>query len=669
MSSSAKTWRTKLCAMLTLSLLFSVTRAQKPAKTTSPPAVEQTDTIRINTSLLQVDVLVRDEQGRAVTDLRAEDFVIVDNGRAYPAEYCSYVNLVNERAPLSAEAGERLSRNELGRTIAFIVAIPIIDANVIITPPGGATAVGATGAAAGRTSASASNRGVTAVDANTIRHLLTQFAGQQIGARDLVAIHSTERNMGVLGNFTSDRDVLRQAIEEVTKPAPRESWVRAVVTRDSIDGNLVEQNLAVVKTLSDAIEQVQALPGRKLVVLVSRGFFISPRLANSSRVRDRLRELTAQANRAGVAIYTLNPRGIGLLSNGVVQDMDSLIALSNETGGKALYNTNDLSIGFGEIIKENAGYYLLGYPLADNDDPNKPHKLKVQVRRPNLKVQSRQTIYSSTRLFKPNETTEQNDLTVALNTPFALRDLNVSVTPKFHSPDGKALLITSFVNVAPSGLTLEPQANGSSAVALELAVQVTGPERKVIKQETKTLNLTLAAESLKTVEQQGLPLGFAVEAPTPGAMQVNVAVRDTRSGRIGNASRVLEVADLNGDKLMASSLFLYAANATGADALPKQQFTAGGRLRYECFVYHARRAEADHATRLQVTLRLRRGDQLISENKNTAMTQATGAIVPLNGEMLLPAVQPGLYRLELAIEDLLHKGAEHTVSTMVRVVE
>src|SRR6185369_15301542 len=99
----------------------------------------------------------------------------------------------------------------------FIIARPTIDANVVLTTSGGAIRTG-----------SASNRSVAATDANTIRHLLHQFVDQQIGARDLVAIHSTERNLGVLANFTADRDVLRAALENALQPVPPSSWVRVM---------------------------------------------------------------------------------------------------------------------------------------------------------------------------------------------------------------------------------------------------------------------------------------------------------------------------------------------------------------------------------------------------------------------------------------------------------
>src|SRR5262245_20625044 len=95
----AKTWRTLLYTSIAIGFLSPLGLAQKQEKKAQAPATEQADVIRINTTLLQVDAIVRDEQGRAITDLRAEDFVIVEKGRTYPVEFCSYINLVGERVP------------------------------------------------------------------------------------------------------------------------------------------------------------------------------------------------------------------------------------------------------------------------------------------------------------------------------------------------------------------------------------------------------------------------------------------------------------------------------------------------------------------------------------------------------------------------------------------
>lgn len=653
----ANSRRKMFCAAILIGLGFITGLAQQSKKPVPPPANDQADVVRINTTLVQVDALVRDEKGRVISDLRAEDFVIVENGRAHPAEYCSYINLVSERPIQNASTDGRLSKNELGRAIAFIITRPIIDATISLASPRG-----------GVVSASGSNRNLAATDANTIRDLLLQFVEQQIGARDLVAVHSIERDLGVLANFTTDRDVMRSAIEHAMEPVPSASWVRLMITSDGIAGNLVDHNLAVVQTLRNAIEQLQSLPGRKLVVLVSRGFLIHPRLNRSEQVREQLRAVTAQANRAGVAIYTLNPRGIGLTS-GVYQDMDSLIALSQETGGKAIYNTNDLSLGFGEILKENEGYYLLGYQ-PENDDPQAPHKIKVQVKRPKLTVQTRQTVFSGTRLFNSNEAVDAGNLNVALNTPFSMRNVGVRLLPEFHSPDGKTLRVISKLNVELPGITLESQPDGGRFIALELAMQIVGPDRKVIKKETKAINVSVSADDLKLIEQEGIPFSFGVDVPSPGPVQINVALRDTPSGRIGNASRFIQVPDVSRGALIATNLTLRSSSAKDSTGFRlANQFGSGERLRYQCRVYNARRTDSDHTVRLQATIRLRLKDKTLTQAKQNLIVQASNEGELLTGEWQLPTVPPGSYRLEMVIEDLLNKGSEHVVSTMLKIVE
>src|SRR5260370_22292490 len=49
------------------------------------------------------------------------------------------------------------------------------------------------------------------------------------------------------------------------------------------------------------------LPGRKVVFLISDGFYLNDRKSGS---RDRLKRITDAAGRAGVVIYTLDARGI-----------------------------------------------------------------------------------------------------------------------------------------------------------------------------------------------------------------------------------------------------------------------------------------------------------------------------------------------------------------------
>ena len=99
-----------------------------------------------------------------------------------------------------------------------------------------------------------------------------------------------------------------------------------------------------------------------------------------------------------------NPSVPGRLSDAntvqAVQDIDSLQHLASETGGRAIYATNDVRVGFAQVLEENRGYYLLGFNPGD-EEPGRAHKVKVILKRPGLKVQVCGTAY--TRSSHKNE--------------------------------------------------------------------------------------------------------------------------------------------------------------------------------------------------------------------------------------------------------------------------
>ncbi len=332
------------------------TAAQQPTPRQSQqkPDTEQDTVIKINTNLVQVDAVVKDEMGRIVTDLKAEDFEIVENKRAHAVEYCSYIPFVTDRpAPTAAAYDGRIAKSELGRAIVFLVSNPILDLGISVSRGNSIR------------SGSYSTVSRAALDANTVSRFLNKFIETQMGPRDLVSILNAERDLGVLSHFSNNRELLLAASEEIRHQAEKAPHTTLMITNDGLTGKpLARQNVGTLDMLGDAIAQTRDLPGRKVIVLVSRGLLFSPYANGSDEVRERIYKLTAQANQSRIAIYALNPRGVG----GVLQQ-PSLLALTEETGGKTIDNTNDLSIGFSEILKENQGYYLLGYDPGEERQP------------------------------------------------------------------------------------------------------------------------------------------------------------------------------------------------------------------------------------------------------------------------------------------------------------
>ena len=179
---------------------------------------------------------------------------------------------------------------------------------------------------------------------------------------DLTAIADTDFDLGVLASFTNDREVLHAAIKQVRDKSANGSTpvIRVMVVDSDVTLQpLVKQNLRIIETLEGVISQIERLPGRKVVTFVARGTLYNPALPYFEVIRERLQKLIDRANRAQISIYTVQTKDLN--PNGGNRGDDGLINLARETGGRAIYNTNDLRVGYAGIIEENRGYYLLAY--------------------------------------------------------------------------------------------------------------------------------------------------------------------------------------------------------------------------------------------------------------------------------------------------------------------
>jgi VWFA-related protein len=115
-----------------------------------------------------------------------------------------------------------------------------------------------------------------------------------------------------------------------------------------------------------------------------------------------LAELTRTANRANVSFYTIDPRGLvgmaDLDETGLDQtewqdyirkSQDSLRVLADETGGYAVVNQNDFDKALKRIDAETSDYYVIGF-YSNNPDPfRRNRKIEVKVTRKDVQVWAR----------------------------------------------------------------------------------------------------------------------------------------------------------------------------------------------------------------------------------------------------------------------------------------
>ena len=526
---------TRIITLLVILLLLpAAVQAQqtKPSKQpkaspTATPPPNDDDVVRIDLNLVQVDAVVTDKHGRQVSNLSAEDFSIVENGKSHPVDYCVYVPLADRESTAKGTPTTRPpSAAELGRTFVFIVDNPRIEfafsnANAYGISSGSFTLL---------------RRAIRG--AEEAEKLLNTFVEKELGPRDLMAIGDTEVDIGVLSSFTNDRATLRQAIRQIRSNPT--SGRAPVIRITSINGSyslkdLANQNLRVLDTISNVIKQLETVPGRKVITLLSRGMLFEPQLPGADIVIQRMRKLIDQANRARVSINALSPAGVGNFGGETLQNFDSMINLANETGGRAIYNTNDTRIGFAEIVERSRGYYLLAYK-SEPDTHARPHSLKVHLNRDDLHVEARTTGY--TRAAAPASTPAET-LSATINSPLRETAIPIDVTPSFVSTDGRKGDINLVIKVGLSDTELV-NTNELTKADFELAVRVTGPDGKLVPPSIHQLTLRAKAEDRNHALQEGITARFQIPVDTPGFYRISVAVQSKRTKELGSTHALIE---------------------------------------------------------------------------------------------------------------------------------
>jgi VWFA-related protein len=110
-----------------------------------------------------------------------------------------------------------------------------------------------------------------------------------------------------------------------------------------------------------------------------------------------LSELTRQAKRANVIMYTIDPRGLTAgpdmdetdvltseYQDYVRSTQDTLRVIAEQTGGFAVVNQNDFDKALKRIDAEASDYYVLGY-YSNNPDPLKRKRtIEIRVNRPGV---------------------------------------------------------------------------------------------------------------------------------------------------------------------------------------------------------------------------------------------------------------------------------------------
>jgi VWFA-related protein len=573
------------------------TATQQPVP--PPQKVEPDDVVRITTNLVQVDAVITDKNGKVVTDLKAEEIKIFEDGRQQKITNFSY-NITEtpegpaaKSKPVTVDKNAllvpptRLKREDIRRTIAIVV----------------------------------DDLGLSFDSTYYVRRALKKFVDEQMQTGDLVAIIRTGGGMGALQQFTSDKRQLYAAVERVKWNANGRSGVGAFaplqpptpgdrgpeIDAQTEELNQFREDLFSVGTLgavSYVVKGLRELPGRKSILLISDGFRIYNQedATRDYLAQQRLRRLIDEAGRASVVIYTMNATGLqtfGLTAadnpgSGDVEQMltnrraaafetqEGLDFLARQTGGIAIRNTNDLSGGIRRVLEDQKGYYLIGYrPDNATFDPRTGrrtfHKLSLKVTRPgkfDVRMRNGFLGFTDDERRAPVQRTLAQQLVGALTSPFGSTGVHLQLTSLFGNDPKVGSFMRSMLHIEARDLTFTTEPDGFHKCVFDVLAMTFGDNGLTVDQSGRTYTLRLPDVLYKRVQRGGLVYYVTVPIKKPGAYQLRISLRDSSTERIGAASQFVEVPDLKKNRLAVSGIAISGRNpgeSTAVDASAKPQ--------------------------------------------------------------------------------------------------
>jgi VWFA-related protein len=173
---------------------------------------------------------------------------------------------------------------------------------------------------------------------------------------------------------------------------------------DSMAGFLEAQVMQSLGGLFTLLQQLQRIPGRKTLVLLSGGLIVADRTGGRPDAAGTTMMLGAQAAAANTNVYVLHMDTSFLDAYSANAPATERIQVSRDSYARGLgldlvagaaggavirMDAGSTDYGFGRVLRETSAYYLLGVEPDDTDRDGKLHYLRVNVKQKGALVRSR----------------------------------------------------------------------------------------------------------------------------------------------------------------------------------------------------------------------------------------------------------------------------------------
>jgi VWFA-related protein len=592
-----------------------------------PQSADQVPTVRVGAEEVLLDVVVRDKRGRPVTDLKAEEIEVFEDGVKQKVTSFRHVS-----ADLPAVAGGANSNP-----------------------------TGATGAPGGQPK-SAQLDPVRQINLVTMvferlnnegrlqaRDAAQEFLKTELKQNVMIAVFALDQRLAVLQQFTNDRDRLKAAIDRATGAASSQfaaqseaiareletmakaqgslesaagnaqstgaagigqaavqaklAEVTTNILRQTDDAQREQQGAASVYSLLGLIRGQQRLAGRKTVLYFSEGLKLTPNLV------DAFRNAISAANRANVSFYAVDARGLqtardtteareslSAAARANEQQMRSrggqavtpeqvkafdnaessilknaqqnLAALAESTGGFLVANTNDLRSPMRRVSSELSSYYEIYYVPTVREYDGRFHETKVKTSRADVALQTRSGYFAlpPAESGGPGLRSFELPLLAALNAATLPRDFEFRATAlRFESNSGGTHQ-TLVLEVPMGNLAFRADEERKVYRAhFALLALVKNVEGAIVQKFSKDQPLEGALATLEGIKQRSYLFENNFSLP-PGRYTLEAVAQDRAANKLAARRAVIIVPPPKAGVAMSSVVVIKRTSPPDANA-------------------------------------------------------------------------------------------------------
>lgn len=672
-------------------LVFAVSAVAQHVGENAPQRSGDLPVFSSTSQMVVETVSVTDKKGNPITGLAAKDFTVTENGAPQNIRVFEYQNLGTDPLPPvvdfdKVKVYEKLSKTQItaeseGKTRYRDRRLLALYFDMTSMPPADQV------------------RALTAAD---------KFIRTQMTAADLVSImRYSGGSVEVLQDFTSDRERLLSIITTLTvgegqgygESADDSSSpdTGAAFGQDDSEFNIfnTDRQLSALQTAAQMLGRVSE---KKSLI-----YFASGLQLNGLNNQAQLRATVNSAIRAGVTFWSVDARGLVAMppmgdategspgnaamysgvamtsmTNRFQQSQDTLYSLAEDTGGKALLDSNDLSRGIVDAERAVSSYYIIGYYTTNTEQDGRFRRIKISLNsNDDAKLDYRQGYFAGKHFEKFTLAEKERQLEDALMLPDPITDLTIAMEVDYFQLNRAEYFVPIVVKIPGRELALAKR-GGAERTQLDFIGEIKDSFGSTISNVRDKITAKLSDATAAELAKRPIiyDTGFTL---LPGKYTIKFLARDDETGRIGTYQATFVVPNLNKEekRVPISSVVLssqrvdlkdalYAAkDKTGATALNPlvdngskllPSVTRVFRRDREMLVYlQAYTGQTDNVAHPVVGyVTLLKGTRKVLETKPiqaSVVSSAHSRPVPMSFSVPLANLDPGRYQCQVTVLD------------------